>query len=256
MKVVILAGGKGTRISEESINKPKPMINIGGKPILWHIMNHYSYFGYDDFIICLGYKGYMIKEYFNNYFIHNSDIKISLENNNTTVLNRTSDNWKISLIDTGLDTMTGGRIKRIKKFTENKPFLLTYGDGVSNVDIRKLVDFHKKKNKLATLTAVKPPGRFGVIQIDENENIHQFNEKPKESWVNGGFFILEQKIFDYIDNDSSSIWEKDSLEKLAVDNQLCAYKHFGFWRPMDTLRDKIELNELSNLKPPPWNKYE
>ena len=172
------------------------------------------------------------------------------------MLNRTSDNWKITLIDTGYDTMTGGRIKRIKKFTENEPFLLTYGDGVSNVDIRKLVDFHKNKNKLATLTAVKPPGRFGVIQIDKNENIHQFNEKPKESWVNGGFFVLEQRIFDYIDNDSSSIWEKSPLEKLAADDQLCAYKHFGFWRPMDTLRDKIELDELSSLKPPPWKNYE
>tara|TARA_Y100001958_G_C21246325_1_gene576712 strand:+ start:3413 stop:4183 length:771 start_codon:yes stop_codon:yes gene_type:complete len=256
MKVVILAGGRGTRITEESINKPKPMIEVGEKPIIWHIMNHYSYFGYDDFIVCLGYKGYMIKEYFNNYFIHNSDIKISLQDNNTTVLNQTSDNWKITLIDTGQDTMTGGRINRIKKFTENKPFLLTYGDGVSNVDIKKLVDFHNNKNKLATLTAVKPPGRFGVIQIDENENIHQFNEKPKESWVNGGFFVLEQGIFDYIDNDSSSIWEKEPLEKLATDNQLCAYKHFGFWRPMDTLRDKIELDELSSLKQPPWNKYE
>ncbi len=255
MKVVILAGGRGTRISEESINKPKPMIEVGEKPILWHIMNHYSHFGYDDFIICLGYKGYMIKEYFQNYFVHNSDINISLENNKTIILNKTSENWKVTLIDTGLETMTGGRIKRIKEFTEDKPFLLTYGDGVSNVDIRKLVKFHINNNKLATLTAVKPPGRFGVIKIDSDNKINQFNEKPKESWVNGGFFVLEQDIFDYIENESDCIWEKTPLEKLALDNQLYAYKHYGFWRPMDTLRDKIELDELAYKNPPPWMNY-
>jgi len=246
MKVVLLAGGLGTRLSEETDLKPKPMVEIGGKPILWHIMKTYSHFGYNEFIICCGYKGYIIKEYFANYFLHQANVTIDLQNNKMDIHQSNVEPWKITLIDTGLNTMTGGRIKRIQDFVNNETFMLTYGDGVSNIDISKLVDAHKKSNKLATLTAVQTIGKFGSIAIDENNNINSFIEKPKGdgSWINGGFFVLEPGIFDYIKDGDSTIWERAPLEKLAKDDQLLAYKHSGFWRPMDTLRDKIELENM------------
>jgi glucose-1-phosphate cytidylyltransferase len=252
MKTVILAGGFGTRISEESHIKPKPMIEIGGKPILWHIMKIYSAHGINDFIICLGYKGYVIKEYFANYFLHMSDVTFDMCNNNMEVHNNHSEPWKITLIDTGADTMTGGRLKRAKDFLDSETFCFTYGDGVSDINISKLIEFHKSKNAVATMTAVQPPGRFGVLSIDGTK-IRAFQEKPKgeSGWVNGGFFVFEPKIFDYIDNDHTT-WEKEPLECLAAENKLHAFKHTGFWYAMDTLRDKIKLEEYWNTDSPPW----
>ncbi|MFN3786820.1 glucose-1-phosphate cytidylyltransferase [Sulfurihydrogenibium azorense] len=256
MKVVILAGGFGTRLSEETDIKPKPMVEIGGKPILWHIMKIYSSYGFNDFIICLGYKGYIIKEFFANYFLHTSDVTIDLKDNKIEVHSVKAEPWKVTLVDTGLNTMTGGRIKRIKPFVENQTFMLTYGDGVGNIDIKKLLEFHKSHGKYATLTAVQPSGRFGALHL-EGDKVKEFEEKPKGdgAWVNGGFFVLEPQIFDYIEGDET-IWEKEPLENLAKDGQLMAYKHTGFWKPMDTLRDKRELELLWQSGNPPWKIWE
>jgi glucose-1-phosphate cytidylyltransferase len=252
MKAVILAGGYGTRISEESHTKPKPMIEIGGKPILWHIMKIYSAHGITDFIICLGYKGYVIKEYFANYFLHMSDVTFDIINNNMEVHNNHSEPWKITLIDTGADTMTGGRLKRAKYFLDDETFCLTYGDGVSNINIRELIEFHKSTNTIATMTAVQPPGRFGALSLDGTK-IQEFQEKHRgeNGWINGGFFVLEPQIFDYIEGDYTT-WEKEPLESLAAENNLYAFKHTGFWQAMDTLRDKMKLEEYWNTDNPPW----
>lgn len=252
MKAVILAGGFGTRISEESHTKPKPMIEIGGKPILWHIMKIYSAHGITDFIICLGYKGYVIKEYFANYFLHMSDVTFDMNNNNMEVHNNHSEPWKVTLIDTGANSMTGGRLKRVKDFLDDETFCFTYGDGVSDINIRQLIEFHKSKNATATMTAVQPPGRFGALSMDGTK-IQKFQEKPKGEggWINGGFFVLEPNIFDYIENDHTT-WEKEPLESLAAENNLHAFKHTGFWQAMDTLRDKIKLEEYWNTDNPPW----
>lgn len=253
MKVAILAGGFGTRLSEETDIRPKPMVEIGGKPILWHIMKLYSCYGFNDFVICLGYKGYMIKEYFANYFLHQSDITIDIAKNNIEIHDSNSEPWKVTLVDTGLNSMTGGRIKRIEKYTNGERFMLTYGDGVSNVNINKLIESHEKKNKYVTLTAVQPVGRFGALNIDSNNDIIEFKEKPKgdKSWINGGFFVLENNIFDYIEGDMT-YWEREPLENLANDNQLAAYQHNGFWKPIDMLKDKKELESLWNSKNTPW----
>ncbi|MBK3333204.1 glucose-1-phosphate cytidylyltransferase [Persephonella atlantica] len=256
MKVVILAGGFGTRLSEETDIKPKPMVEIGGKPILWHIMKIYSTYGFNDFIICLGYKGYVIKEYFANYFLHMSDVTIDLKDNQIEVHNVKAEPWKVTLVDTGLNTMTGGRIKRVKDYVGNKTFMLTYGDGVGDINIKELLEFHKKHGKYATLTAVQPSGRFGALDLESNQ-VKAFKEKPKGdgAWINGGFFVLEPQIFDYIKSDET-IWERDPLENLAKDGQLVAYKHTGFWKPMDTLRDKRELEALWQSGNPPWKVWE
>lgn len=253
MKVVILAGGYGTRLSEETVNIPKPMVEIGGKPILWHIMKIYSRYGYNDFIICLGYKGYIIKEYFMNYFMHMSDITVDLNNGGIKVLNSKAENWKVTLVDTGLDTMTGGRIKRIKDHLNGERFMLTYGDGVGDVNINSLVKFHESHGKLTTMTAVQPSGRFGALRINDDKKVESFVEKPAGdgAWINGGFFVLEPKVIDYI-KDDNTIWEREPLENLTKESQLFAYKHEGFWKPMDTLRDKIELERLWNTKKAPW----
>jgi len=254
MKVIILAGGRGTRLSEETTNIPKPMVEIGIKPILWHIMKMYSRFGFNDFIICLGYKGYVIKEYFANYFLHSADITLDLSKNKIEVLGSKAENWKVTLIDTGLDTMTGGRIKRIQKYVGEETFMLTYGDGIGDINIKECLASHKAHGKLATITAVQQAGRFGALDIADSGNVKLFFEKPKGdgAWINGGFFVLEPKIFDYI-KDDSVIWEKEPLEKLAADNQLSVYKHKGFWKCMDTLRDKIELEQLWNSNNSTWN---
>lgn len=253
MKVVILAGGFGTRLSEETVNIPKPMVEIGGKPILWHIMKIYSHYGYNDFIICLGYKGYIIKEYFMNYFMHMSDITVDLSNGGIKVHNSKAENWKVTLVDTGLDTMTGGRIKRIKDHLDGERFMLTYGDGVGDVNINSLVKFHESHGKLATMTAVQPSGRFGALRINDDKKVESFVEKPAGdgAWINGGFFVLEPQVIVYIKDDSTT-WEREPLENLTKESQLFAYKHEGFWRPMDTLRDKIELERLWSKKEAPW----
>jgi len=244
MKVVILAGGLGTRLSEETVIKPKPMVEIGGMPILWHIMKIYSSYGYNDFIVCLGYKGYVVKEYFANYFLHKSDITIDLADNSIKMHDSQAEPWKITLLDTGNDSMTGGRVKRIQSHIGNEPFMLTYGDGVANVDIKKLVDFHTSKGKFCTVTSVQPLGRFGALDIKNDNAVHSFLEKPKGdgSWINGGFFVCQPEVFNYIDGDST-VFEKEPMEKLASDGEMVAYQHEGFWKPMDTLRDKIELEE-------------
>lgn len=254
MKVVILAGGYGTRISEESHLKPKPMIEIGERPILWHIMKIYSHFGFNDFIICLGYKAYVIKEYFANYFLHESDVTFDFRDDNkiTTHIHK-AEPWKVTLVNTGIDTMTGGRVKRIKDYVENEPFMLTYGDGVSNVNLGELLKFHKKHGKIATLTAIQPSGRFGALEISANDSINGFKEKPKgeTGWVNGGFMVLEPDIFNFIDNDST-ILEKEPLEQLSNTNNLFSFKHDNFWQPMDTLRDKNYLENLWQTGKAPW----
>jgi len=254
MKVVILAGGLGTRLSEETDLKPKPMVEIGGKPILWHIMKVYSHYGFNEFIICCGYKGYVIKEYFANYFLHQADITIDLATNSLEIHQSQAEPWKITLVDTGLNTMTGGRIKRVQQYTNNETFMLTYGDGVSNVNILELVAFHRKHGKLATLTAVQPSGKFGSLALGESDVIESFMEKPKGdgAWINGGFFVLEPKVFDYINDADSTVWERAPLENIALQNQLMAFKHEGFWRPMDTLRDKIDLETMWNSQNCEW----
>jgi glucose-1-phosphate cytidylyltransferase len=253
MKVVILAGGFGTRLSEETVNIPKPMVNIGEKPILWHIMKTYSHYGYNDFVICLGYKGYIIKEYFMNYFMHMSDITVDLTDGGIKVHNSEAEDWKITLVDTGLNTMTGGRIKRVKEYLNDETFMLTYGDGVADVNIKELVNYHKEHGKLATLTSVQPSGRFGALTMKEKGKVESFIEKPAGdgAWINGGFFVLEPEVIDYI-TDDTTVWEREPLEKLSKDGELYAYKHKGFWKPMDTLRDKNDLEKLWQEGIAPW----
>jgi glucose-1-phosphate cytidylyltransferase len=251
MKAVILAGGLGTRLSEETALKPKPMVEIGGRPILWHILKIYSSHGINDFIICAGYKGYIIKEYFANYFLHMSDVTFDMSNNTMKVHHKKAEPWCVTIVDTGDETMTGGRIKRVAPYLEG-PFCCTYGDGVGDIDIRASIEFHKTSGRLATLTGVQPPGRFGALQLD-GDRILSFQEKPQGdgSWINGGFFVLEPGIFDYIEGDAT-LWERDPLEKLAADQQLGIFRHDGFWRPMDTLRDKIDLENLWDSGKAPW----
>ena len=255
MKAVILAGGLGTRISEETLEKPKPMVEIGGKPILWHIMKSYSHYGINEFVICLGYKGYVIKEYFKNYFLHMSDITFDIKNNEMEVHRKSAEPWKITLVDTGIDTMTGGRLKRIKKYVNNETFCFTYGDGLANISITDLIKFHKKNNTIATVTAVQPPARFGALELNENKVVC-FKEKPTGdgNWINGGYFVLEPDVFNYLECDST-VWEKEPLQKLANENQLSAYKNKNFWQPMDTLRDKNQLNELWDSGKAPWKSW-
>ncbi|MHC4644438.1 MAG: glucose-1-phosphate cytidylyltransferase [Planctomycetota bacterium] len=254
MKAVILAGGFGTRLSEETTVKPKPMVEIGEMPILWHVMKIYSAHGINDFIICLGYKGYIIKEYFATYSLHMSDITFDLRNNNVDVHQNGTEPWKVTLVNTGERTMTGGRLKRIRNYLDNETFCMTYGDGVSDVNITDLIDFHREQKALATLTAVQPPGRFGTFSLVEGQvKIHNFREKTKGdgAWVNGGFFVLEPQAIDYIGTDST-VWEQEPLKRLAQDGMLSAYKHYGFWHPMDTLRDKKVLEEMWASGDPPW----
>ena len=256
MKAVILAGGLGTRISEESSVRPKPMIEIGGKPILWHIMKMYSHYGINDFIVCCGYKGYVIKEYFANYFLHMSDITFDIKNNSMEVHQHYSEPWKVTLIDTGEQTMTGGRLKRVQQYVENEEsFCMTYGDGVSNIDIAALIKFHKEQGLLATLTAVYPPGRFGALDIRDHK-VKTFREKPKGDggMINGGFFVLSPKIFPLL-KDDSTVWEQEPLEALANQKQIAAYEHHDFWQPMDTLRDKNYLEELWAGGMAPWKNW-
>jgi len=252
MKAVILAGGYGTRISEETHLKPKPMVEIGGKPILWHIMKNYSYYGINDFVICLGYKGYVIKEYFANYFLHMSDITFDIANNQMEVHHRHAEPWRVTLVDTGEHTMTGGRLKRVQDYVSDGTFCFTYGDGVSNIDIKELIAFHRGMSVKATVTAVQPPGRFGAVDVQQ-DRIVSFREKPSGdgNWINGGFFILEPSVFDYIHGDDS-YWEREPLEKLASQGELAAYRHNGFWQPMDTLRDKIKLEEMWKQNEAEW----
>lgn len=252
MKAVILAGGHGTRISEESHLKPKPMIEIGGKPILWHIMKMYAAHGINDFVICCGYKGYIIKEYFANYFLHNADITFDFKNNSKEVHYANAEHWKVTVIDTGDNTMTGGRLKRAQKYLDNEDFCFTYGDGLSDVNLTSLIDFHKNKKTLATVTAVQPPGRFGALNIEDGKVIN-FQEKPHGdgSFISGGFFVLNPKVIDFISNDAT-VWERDPMESLTQKNQLSAFLHHGFWQPMDTLRDKTLLENLWSKGTAPW----
>jgi len=252
MKLVILAGGRGTRISEETLVKPKPLVEIGGLPIIWHIMKIYSFYGFNDFVICCGYKGYLIKEYFNNYALHTSDTTINLKNKTMKVHKKTTEKWKITLIDTGEGTMTGGRILRIKDYV-GKNFCLTYGDGLANVNIKKLIDYHKAKKKIATVTVVQPTARFGTVTLDNNMMVTKFLEKSSgdTGWINGGFFVLNEQIFQYLKNDRT-IFEKEPLENLSKKKQLSAFKHSGFWQPMDTLREKEYLDDLWYSNKAPW----
>jgi glucose-1-phosphate cytidylyltransferase len=256
MKVLILAGGFGTRLSEATDNKPKPMVEIGGKPILWHIMKTYSEHGFTEFVILLGYKSYVIKEFFANYFLHQSDVTFDLKNNSMEVHDNFSENWKVTLIDTGLNTFTGGRIKRAAKYIGNEPFLLTYGDGVCDVNIAETVKFHQEHGKLITMTAIQPEGRFGALGISNDQTINSFLEKPKgdNSWINGGYFVCQPEVVNYIDGDST-IFEREPLEKLASEGNLKAFKHDGFWQCMDTLRDKNKLEELWESGTPPWKNW-
>lgn len=253
LKVVILAGGYGTRISEETHIRPKPMVQIGDHPILWNIMKVFSHFGLHEFIICLGYKGEVIKDYFSNYFLYNSDVTFDLQNNSTIYHNHHTEPWKVTLVDTGMDSMTGGRIKKIQQYVKDEAFLLTYGDGVANINIDALIQFHQAHRKLATITAVQPIGRFGSLSLNDENQVHAFREKLKGDggWVNGGYFVLEPEIFSYIEN-ASTIFEKEPLEMLANDGQLMAYKHTGFWYAMDTLRDKKYLEQLWQTGKAPW----
>jgi len=255
MKVIILAGGLGTRISEESHLRPKPMIEVGGKPIIWHIMKMYSSHGVNDFVICLGYKGYVIKEYFSNYFLHMSDVTFSMSDNSMEIHQEFVEPWKVTLIDTGEQTMTGGRIKRVAEYVKDETFCLTYGDGVSDINISELIAFHKLSGRQATVTAIQPPGRFGVLNID-NGAVNHFKEKPAGdgAWVNGGFFVMEPSVLQYIDGDDT-VWEQQPLQRLAAKGQLSAYQHEGFWQPMDTLRDKTLLEELWSGDKAPWKSW-
>jgi glucose-1-phosphate cytidylyltransferase len=252
-KVVILAGGFGSRLAEETEVRPKPLVEIGGRPILWHIMQIYSHFGLHDFVICLGYKGYMIKEYFANYDLHTSDVTFDLSNNSTIVHHRRAEPWRVTLVDTGDATMTGGRIRRVRQHIGDRPFCLTYGDGVARIDIAKLIAFHAAHRLHATITAVQPPGRFGAIEIDAGDVVRSFNEKPQGdgTWINGGFMVLSPKAIDYIDGDDS-VFEQAPLQRLCAEGQLTAYRHGGFWHPMDTLRDKRYLEGLWRAGSAPW----
>tara|TARA_B100001063_G_C16770234_1_gene561157 strand:- start:1118 stop:1891 length:774 start_codon:yes stop_codon:yes gene_type:complete len=254
MKLVILAGGLGTRLSEETTLKPKPMVEIGGRPIIWHIMKYYSTFGINEFIICAGYKSYSIKEYFKNYYMHSSDVKFDLETNEVSYLKNRSENWKVSIIDTGLESMTGGRLRRIKDYVkDDEAFCFTYGDGLSAINIKDQINFHINHKKLATIAAVKPPGRYGALKLDKSNNVENFIEKPQGDGfrINGGFFILSPKVIGYIENDQT-VWEEAPLENLTKDRQLVAFEYDGFWQPMDTLRDKNYLEKLWNDKKAPW----
>ncbi len=255
MKAIILAGGLGTRISEETSTRPKPMVEIGGKPILWHIMKTYSAHGIHDFIICCGYKGYVIKEYFANYFLHMSDVTFDMQSNQMEVHQRNAEPWRVTLVDTGEETMTGGRIKRVADYVAGEDFCCTYGDGIGDVNITALVKFHKQHGKLATLTATQPPGRFGALNLNGN-NVVSFQEKPQGDggWVNGGFFVLSPEVLDYI-KDDHTVWEREPMEQLAGEGHMEAYFHSGFWQPMDTLRDKIHLEELWASGKAPWKKW-
>ncbi len=258
MKVVILAGGFGTRISEESHLKPKPMIEIGERPILWHIMKIYSHYGFNDFIICLGYKGYYIKEYFAHYFLHESDVTFDFRNSNEQIVHtHSAEPWKVTLVNTGIDTMTGGRVKRIQSHVGGQTFMMTYGDGVSDVNIHDLVSFHRSHGKFATVTSVQPGGRFGALDLSETNHVRGFQEKPQGDggWINAGFFVLEPETFDYIEGDQT-VFEREPLEGLARDNQLIAYKHQGFWQPMDSLRDKTQLEQIWKSGKARWKIWE
>lgn len=257
MKVLILAGGLGTRLSEETDIRPKPMVNIGDKPMLWHIMKSYSYYGFNEFVILAGYKSDVIKEYFSNYYMINSDVTFDLSNNSMEIHRTSSEPWKVTVLDTGINTMTGGRIKMAKKYINNETFLLTYGDGVCDVDINKLISFHSEHGKIITMTAVQPEGRFGLLNIEEGNMITKFEEKPKGDggWINGGFFVCEPKVLDYIE-DLSTVFEQKPLNKLAVNNELMAYRHDGFWKCMDTNRDRIQLIDLWTSNNAKWKKWE
>jgi glucose-1-phosphate cytidylyltransferase len=258
MKVVIFAGGLGTRISEETDTRPKPMVEIGGKPILWHIMKLYSHYGFNDFIICLGYKGYVIKEYFMNYFLHNSDISIDLGTNKMEILGTKSDNFKVTLVDTGLSTKTAGRLQQVKKYIGNEDFMLTYGDGVCDINIDELLAFHKKNNKIVTVTSVQPDARFGGMDIAQEGMVNSFREKSRSDaqWINGGFFVLKPEVFNYLEKDMTDVmWEDEPIRQITDDKQLIAYRHQGFWKCMDALRDKIELNDLWDTKKAPWKSW-
>ena len=255
MKAVILAGGLGTRISEESHLRPKPMIEIGGKPILWHIMKMYSHHGINEFVICLGYKGYIIKEYFSNYFLHMSDVTFCMEQNTVEIHQKYAEPWKVTLVDTGENTMTGGRLKRVESYIRDSRFCFTYGDGVSDIDIGRLISFHAESGRLATVTAVQPPGRYGALQMD-GDAVHSFQEKPAGdgAWINGGFFVLDPGVLGYI-KDDSTVWEAEPLQRLAVDGQLAAFQHHGFWQAMDTLREKNQLEQLWSSGKAPWKTW-
>ncbi|PHM16533.1 MAG: glucose-1-phosphate cytidylyltransferase [Sulfuricurvum sp. PD_MW2] len=258
MKVLLLAGGFGTRLSEETDIRPKPMVEIGGKPILWHIMKIYSTYGFNEFVVLLGYKGYYIKEYFANYFLHQSDVTIDLKENKMEILNNSSEPWKVTLLDTGINTLTGGRIKRAQKFVGNEPFMLTYGDGVADIDIAKLVEFHNAHGKALTITSAQPDGRFGALEIGPDNQVKEFKEKPKGdgSWINAGFFVCEAKVFDYICEGDGTVFEQIPLQNLAKDGEIFTYKHEGFWMPMDTLRDKHTLSKMWEDGNAPWEIWE
>jgi glucose-1-phosphate cytidylyltransferase len=255
MKVVIFAGGLGTRISEETDARPKPMVDIGGKPIIWHIMKIYSHWGFNDFIICLGYKGYIIKEFFMHYFMHNSDITVDLGNNKVDIHDSATEAFKVTLVDTGLETKTAGRLKQVQKYIGDEDFMLTYGDGVCDVNLKRLVSFHKAHNKIATVTSIQLNSRFGGMDLGNNGQVLAFREKEKDEskWINGGYFVLKPEVFKYLEGDMSQMmWEDEPLENLAIDNELMAYQHKGFWKCMDALRDKIELEELWKNKAAQW----
>jgi glucose-1-phosphate cytidylyltransferase len=253
MKAVILAGGFGTRMSEETDLKPKPMVEIGDRPLLWHLMKIYSHYGINDFIICLGYKGYLIKEYFANYYRHTSDLRIDLKSGSLSVLDSQSEDWTVTLVDTGVETLTGGRLKRVAPYLANETFCMTYGDGLADIDINAEIAFHKNHGKLATVAAVQPPGRFGVLDIGSSKLVNSFREKPVDEigWINGGFFVLEPGVIDYISGDATS-WEREPLYNLARDGELVAFEHSGFWKPCDTLRDKREMEQLWHSNVHPW----
>ena len=257
MKVVILAGGLGTRLSEETVVKPKPMIEIGGMPILWHIMKIYSSHGFNDFVVCLGYKGYVIKEYFANYFLHKSDVTIDLSDNSMQVHDSQAEPWKITLVETGHNSMTGGRIKRIQPYVGDSAFMLTYGDGVGNINIKELVSFHQAHKKLCTVTSVQPSGRFGALDIGSDSSVHSFLEKPKGdgAWINGGFMVCEPGVFNYIKDGDKTVWEQGPMEEIALSDEMKAYKHSGFWRPMDTLKDKYDLNSMWDQNEAEWKTW-
>ena len=254
MKVVILAGGLGTRLSEETTLKPKPMVEIGGKPIIWHILKTYSYYGFNEFVICAGYMSYVIKDYFYHYYMHSADMTIDMEHNKIAYHNSGTEPWKVTIVDTGLNAMTGARIKRVQEYIGNEAFMLTYGDGVINENIADLVEYHRQQGKLATMTAVQPSGKFGALELNDDDEVEMFQEKPKGdgAWINAGYMVLEPGVFDYLTDDDHCVFEREPLQKIAGDGQLQAYKHPGFWKPMDTLRDKGELNAMWESGKAPW----